>query len=93
MDNCLNYGVIYRISFSQFSSNNPIIGKARCNPLTNPNAAISSSSGIYIAGFRWTTVMAPVFKDLIYTGQEFVFDTNVPRLTPVTYLLVILNKF
>ncbi len=89
-----NYGIVYRITFSGFTSSKKIQGKIRCNPFSNPDASVDMgggkvNAGIYIVGHRDKAGNSAIFKKLVHSGQDWIFDNNVPNNgEPVTYYFV-----
>lgn len=85
LPNCYNFGVVYKITVSNFSSSGTIKGKIKCNPLSNPNAAIKPGAAVYVTGFRQTPTSQPIFQTMVTAGNEYIFDSNVPKGQSVTY--------
>lgn len=89
LPNMQNFGTVYKITFNNFSSSSPVKGRFKLDIYTNFNGPASQWAGVYVAGYRASPNRQPIFKKLVYTGQEFIFDMDVPRGQAVTYYFVI----
>lgn len=89
LDNCDNFGIVYRFDITKFTSTQQIKGTVKFNPMTNPNH-IDIYPGIYVVGY---IEGSSVFKTLILAPKlgtsEYTFSTNLPRNQQVYLTIVV----
>lgn len=83
-----NYGVVYYCTFNFSSSiSGTIKGKIKADPKVGPNLLKDQYAGIYAIAKK--SGSSSVYKKLIFSGGELVFDTAVPKGTDVTYWFIL----
>ncbi|AUS97696.1 hypothetical protein CDQ84_18835 [Clostridium thermosuccinogenes] len=91
-DNAQNYGVVYKIIFSNISSSGTVKGIIKCNPKVNTNLAENpntSTGGNMFVTVSGTGISTPVKARLNKSNPEVTFINSVPKGQQVVYYVVI----